>query len=316
MSGLISKILGSKPFEGAPPVLVDIGASGSLPKQWKALAPFSVCIAFDADTRDFQVRESSGREWKKLYSLNRLVAPVASESVPFYLTKSPHCSSSLKPNNAALKPWAFHRLFELETTTTLPSIDLPTALRQVGVEWIDWFKCDTQGTDLRIFRSLSPQVIDGVLAADFEPGIIDAYVGEDKLHQLMAYMDSRPFWVSDMAIKGSQRLADGVASSLSALQQRQPGSFLKTAPGWCEISYLNDCESPELGEREVMLAWVFASVKEHHGFALQLAQAGTSRFHNSLFNDMSVESKRRIAMNYTSVIKGGWRKLARRVVAE
>jgi hypothetical protein len=48
----------------APPILVDIGASGSLQKQWRALAPFSICIAFDADTRDFQVRESADSEWK------------------------------------------------------------------------------------------------------------------------------------------------------------------------------------------------------------------------------------------------------------
>jgi len=45
-----------------------------------------------------------------------------------------------------------------------------------------------------------------ILVADFEPGIIDAYEGEDKLHQLMAYMDKDPFWVSSMEIKGTKRI--------------------------------------------------------------------------------------------------------------
>jgi hypothetical protein len=134
------------------------------------------------------------------------------------------------------------------------------------------------GTDLRIFRSLTPDVIDSVLAADFEPGIIDAYLGEDKLpsadglHGFAAFLGIR---------HGHQGLATpchDAAQMLSALQQRQPGSFLKTAPGWCEISYLNDCEKPGFGEREISLAWIFASLKGHHGFALQLARTGHPNF--------------------------------------
>ena len=37
-------------------------------------------------------------------------------------------------------------------------------------------------------------------------GIIDEYDGEDKLYQLMGYMDKKPFWVTGMQIKGSHRI--------------------------------------------------------------------------------------------------------------
>lgn len=101
MKNLINRVFLHQSFIEKPPVLLDIGASGSLPTHWELLAPYSICIAFDADDRDFVVEESEGKPWKKLYSLNRLVEPQSSDGIDFYLTRSPHCSSSLQPVIAA-----------------------------------------------------------------------------------------------------------------------------------------------------------------------------------------------------------------------
>ena len=81
-----------------PPVLVDIGASGFLHRKWRSIAKYSVCIAFDADTRDFDASEIENRNWRKLIKLNRLVAEIPRKAVNFYLTQSPHCSSTLSPD--------------------------------------------------------------------------------------------------------------------------------------------------------------------------------------------------------------------------
>ena len=48
---IIQKVLESVYFENKPPVLIDIGASGEINAKWKAIASYSVCIAFDADER-------------------------------------------------------------------------------------------------------------------------------------------------------------------------------------------------------------------------------------------------------------------------
>ncbi|MDH5645413.1 MAG: hypothetical protein OEZ01_05370, partial [Candidatus Heimdallarchaeota archaeon] len=165
-----------------PPVLLDIGASGRLFSEWELIASYSICVAFDADTRDFSVIESENKGWKKLFSLNRLVTDKTADKMEFYLTSSPHCSSSLPPNNEAIKQWAFSRLFDVEKIVQLPAIDLQSALSQIGIDYIDWYKTDSQGTDLRIYDSLHEIVKDNILTAEFEPGIIDAYLGEDKLH--------------------------------------------------------------------------------------------------------------------------------------
>jgi len=71
----------------------------------------------------------------------------------------------------------------------------------------------------------------------FEPGIIDAYEGEDKLWQLMEFMDGREFWMSDLKIKGSQWLRREVMESSTGVEKRVMARLLKTSPGWGEVHF-------------------------------------------------------------------------------
>ncbi len=295
MKALLASIFQHASLRDDPPILVDVGASGALPSQWNAIAPYAVCVAFDADTRDFEVSESATRGYRKRYTLNRLLAAKPADEVEFFLTRSPHCSSSLRPDKAALKPWAFRSLFEVERTVTLPAADLQGALGAIGVQHVDWYKTDSQGTDLRIFDALPAALVERVLVAEFEPGIIDAYVREDKLHTLMAYMDQKPFWVTDMKTKGSQRIEQDDLAQLGALQRRDIGLFLKTAPGWCEIAYINTFTGSGMGLREHLLGWVFSSIKGEHGFALHLAQRGRREFRDPVFAQLAAASTKSLS---------------------
>ena len=47
--------------------------------------------------------------------------------------------------------------------------------------------------------------------------------------------------------------------------------------------YLNDMKSCDLGLREHLLAWVFSTILEQHGFALKLAEGGIEKFDDELF---------------------------------
>jgi hypothetical protein len=313
MKSIVKKVMQHSSLQEAPPVLVDIGASGELPQQWKLLAPYSICVAFDADTRDFKVSESENGKWKKLYSLNRVVAANASSEENFYLTKSPYCSSTLRPDSEALRPWAFRELFEVEKIVKLPTINLQSAMESIGLDYIDWYKTDSQGTDLRIFESLPDKIITKIIAAEFEPGVIDAYIGEDKLHQVMSYMEKQPFWVSHMEVKGSQRIDFDDFVSLNFLQRRYLEYFLKAAPGWCEISYLNTLKSLELSCREYLLGWMVATLKEEHGVGLHISKSGSMKFSDPIFDELHCFSLKSLssAAGYASVSKRALKKLVR-----
>lgn len=299
MRSMLAAIMSHPLLSSRPPVFVDIGASGALPKQWGPVAQYSICVAFEPDHREFRISQTESHQWKRLYTVNRLVSPEASGLLEFYLTQSPFCSSSLKPNYESLAKWAFAPLFGFDKTSQLPAVDLTVALKSLGIDQVDWYKSDSQGTDLRIFRALGEEIQRKILVADFEPGIIDAYHGEDKLYDLMAYMDKRPFWMSDMKVLGSQRIDQTDFISLRAPQRRRISWILRTSPGWCEVTYLNSLDEDTLSCREYFLAWVFATIKGEHGFAIHAARVGGDKFGDPLFKELQLFSHKALRLPVT-----------------
>jgi hypothetical protein len=298
---IIDTILSRREFSDNPPVLLDIGASGEIHPKWRRIARYSVCIVFDADQREmgYTVKESSG--YRKLYVYNSIVAAEEQNEADFYLTKSPFCSSLLPPDRQSLEDWAFAGLFEVERTVRLKTTTLPQVLNDIGIDKIDWFKTDSQGTDLRLFNSLGEERINRVLVAEFEPGIIDSYRGEDKLWSLMAYMEKKPFWMTALDIIGSQRISPkNTAHRFSPLQNTFMHVLLKRSPGWGEVSYLNTFKGDPsyLHKRDYLLGWVFSTVEGQHGFALEIAHEGIRRFSDSIFNEMENFSFSKIRRGY------------------
>ena len=275
---IINNILESVFLRDQPPVLIDIGASGELHHKWKCIAPYSICIAFDADDREFHVSEQVNKQYKKLISFNRIVTSEHADQATFYLTKSPYCSSLLMPQAEKLEPWIFSELFKVERTTSLAAITIAEALQKVNITYIDWFKTDTQGTDLRLYNTLPEKILSQVLAAEFEPGIMDAYAGEDKLFQVMQEMHRKDFWLSSMEVKGVQRLKNRYASEIGLGTVKR---VIKKSPGWAEVTYLRlpDCNT----ERQLLLLYVFALLEKQYGFALEVTDVAIQKFGDPIF---------------------------------
>jgi len=315
MNRLIDKVLNHSTLIEKPPILFDIGASGDIHLAWKSIAKYSICIAFDADERDFQVSEQNDRGYKKLFMINRVVGTVSDDEMEFHLTHSPYCSSALEPDNESLKPWAFSELFTKTKTIKMSAVTLADALKQCDLNYIDWYKSDSQGTDLRLFDSLHDEIKYKILSAEFEPGIIDAYKGEDKLYDLMRYMEKLPFWVTSMDIKGSQRIDTLDLDDLGHVRKKFVNNCLKTSPGWCEIVYLNDLENIHT-ERDMLLGWIIASIKNEFGFAAKIARKGQSTIDNPLFEEMLESSKNslRKELSYVKIITQIIRNLVRKVL--
>jgi hypothetical protein len=295
---LFEEILSRSEFQNDPPVLVDIGASGRIHNHWKAIAPYSVCVAFDADDREFGfvTKDSSG--FKKLHVFNCIVTDKDAVSTDFYLTASPFCSSILEPDTEGLKPYAFGEKFSVDRKINLNAVTLIKALEQSGATRVDWFKSDSQGTDLRLFQNLPVSMQDEVIVAEFEPGIIDAYHGEDKLYELLAFMGAKPFWMSSMTVKGSQRFSSSLLKQLSDSSwiQKMLAFAHEDAPGWAETVYMNSFTGA-LPVRGCLLGWVFATIQHQHAFALQCALDGAKKFNDPIFTRMADASRGSIWRN-------------------
>ena len=284
---IIDEILNRNEFVNNPPVLVDIGASGKIHSKWKKIAKYSVCIAFDADDREFGYVENAASGFKKLYVYNCIVSDIEADKIDFYLTKSPYCSSTLEPDEVALRQWSFADKFLVEKKIRLNNTTLPRVLANLKINKIDWFKTDSQGIDLRLFKSLSDEVQNKVIVAEFEPGFIDAYKSEDKLYNIVAYLSSKNFWLSDFITKGTERLTQ------SDLLQITHNNFLnklirfshKRSAGWAEITYINSFVN-NFAIRDYLLGWIFSVINKQYGFSLKLAEEGNKRFNDKIFIQM------------------------------
>lgn len=295
---VIDEILTRPEFKQTPPVVVDIGASGGLNPAWRQIRRYSICIAFDGDHEGIENVPHASRSYKQLHLYNLLVTPEPPGSADFYITKAGTCSSMLRPNRDELSEWAFANRFEVLEKRNVKTTNLPTILGELGLDRIDWFKSDSQGTDLRLLASLGDSILDRVLVTELEPGIFDAYYGEDKLWQVMSFMDQRNFWMSDIRIKGSSHIRKDLLAGFTAFEKQTVGLFLKESPGWGEVSYINTFQGGEFTSRDFLLGWVFASMMKQHGFALHIAATGLERFSDLVFEDLRTRSLSAIRKSY------------------
>ncbi len=291
---VIDEVLRRPELVGRPPVLIDVGASGGIHRDWSRLAPHAIAIAFEPDARERGAVEKPNAGFRKLVVVPAIVVDHDAPTAEFHLTRSPYCSSTLRPRPDRLAAWAFHDLFAVTETRTLPATTLARVLDEQGLDHVDWFKTDSQGTDLRIFRSLGDERIARVLAAQFEPGILEAYAGEDTLADLLAFLPQRGFWLSELRLRGTQRLGVRANAALGATRRARAGRAIKTSPGWGEATWLNAMDG-ERSVRDRLLAWVIATLRSQHGFALELALAGRELAQDSIFERLRAASESAIA---------------------
>jgi len=259
------------------PILVDIGASGAPPVIWERVAQHSIYVGFDPDLRE--IREVPDGHFFKAVIINKAITSnEESDEVLFYFTKSPYCSSTLRPDTESLSNFLYSDLFIVEKEAKVSVTTLDMVMERLSLARIDWLKTDSQGTDLRIFNSLSTQVRSQVLAIDIEPGLIDAYVGEDLFVDAHKDLTRNGFWLSDLKICGAVRMRRSTLREIMAsnedINYDLVEKTIRKSPGWCEARYFRTMEWLSQGEftqRDYVLLWIFALLDRQPGFAVDLA---------------------------------------------
>jgi FkbM family methyltransferase len=312
---VVDRILRMPELEARPPVLLDVGAARGMHPPWRRIAKYSLCVAFEADERELASVTSEAAGFRRLTTFNCIASEQPSEAEPFHLTASPYCSSRLQPRLESLGRYAFAPLFEVERTVDVRARDIPSVLAELGLGRVDWVKIDSQGTDLRLFRSLGLELAASALVVELEPGIVDGYEGEDRLDEVLADMHEGGFWVSDLTIRGSTRIDATLARRVLG---PRAGAYLdachKPAPGWAEIEYFNSFEDEaRFGRRELLLGYAFAFVRGHYAFALQLATNGFERF-GSPFDELRRTAFGRVRAGFARLPLAAAGALGRRVL--
>jgi hypothetical protein len=134
---------------------------------------------------------------------------------------------------------------------------------------------------LRLFKSLPSSIISEILAAEFEPGIMDAYEGEDKLYMVMKEMHERAFWLSSMQVKGTQRVDFSYLEKTGSVFRNR---LIRKSPCWAELTYLRQ-HLPK-SERDMLLLCVFALLEKQYGFALEVLDFAVEQFRDPIFDNV------------------------------
>ncbi|MEP7288288.1 MAG: FkbM family methyltransferase [Chloroflexota bacterium] len=270
--------------QGIHPVLIDVGASGTPPAVWNTIRNNSIYVGFDPDLREIRDIQNSG--YYKATIINEAITDDASNGeVRFYLTQSPYCSSTLKPDTQSLENYLFSDLFTVENESSVKAITLNEAVQRVGVSSIDWLKLDTQGTDLRIFTSLDEKTRRHVLAIDIEPGLIDAYIGEDLFVDVHRELTQNGFWLSNLNVEGAVRVRrSSIRDTLPFLPDKNYSLIskaIRTSPSWCEARYFRSLQflaQNDFTARDYIVLWAFALADNQYGFALDIGIECQKRF--------------------------------------
>ena len=314
---LFDRIFAEPELRAAPPVLVDVGAAGGLPPAWRRIARYSIGVGFEPDARETAPLEGAQRRFRRWVFCPALAVPVAAPDgqQALHLTAAPQCSSTLPPRMGPLGEWAFADFFRVKETRLLPATTLTEALVAKGLGGIDWLKCDTQGLDLKLYLSLSAEWRAGLSAVEFEPGLIDAYEGEDKLPDLLSLMANEPFWLAELEVGRTLRARpDLLAARFGAGGVRWARRLGPSAPAWANARFLRDValSAEAVGRRAWLLTWVFSTELGQHGYALTVAAEGGRRFGGDLFEAMASASARSLRW---AMIRGVpamlWRRLRR-----
>jgi len=266
------------------PVLFDIGAAVAPPEVWQPIAPHSVYVGFDPDLREMQTR--TDHPYHQAVIVNEAVTGDAGRPhAHFYFTKSPTCSSTLKPDAASLGEYLFADLFIVEREAGVRATTLDAVLDRLALPGVDWLKTDSQGTDLRLFESLKPDRRARVLALDLEPGLIDAYVGEDLFVDAHKQLLKSGFWLSNLEVQGTVKMRSSTLRRLKSMEPDpafdQAATSIKISPGWVNARYLRTLSwlaQGDFSKRDYVVLWVFACLDAQLGFAGDLAVEYEKRF--------------------------------------
>ena len=304
-------------------VLVDIGASFQPFEPFQSLLPAATYVGFDPDRRE--IHERRGEDLHRYIMVNKAVVPDRGmETVRFFLTKHPACSSTLRPNPDTLGHYFNARRFEVIDQVEAEAVTLDEALAALRLSHVDWLKLDTQGTDLRLIESIEPRVANRIMAVDAEPGFDRYYEGEDTFVDLHRRMAERGFWLADLDVMYAARLRPEVLHQEVRAGGKLGRAFaelsLKGSPTASMARYLRTLESLEAqaaGFEAYLRLWACAYFSGNHPYALQVLHGCAQRWPQA--NELSTLRAATVRRLMWSALRAGprltrklnWRNLRR-----
>ena len=196
---MINQILSNKVFKEKPLVLLDLGAGGDPKTDWKNFYQYSIIFKLDANDNIKNITSKNNH-----INIKEIIYTKKTK-INFNVTNSIFCSSLLIPNKNELQNWVFNPKFKIKKKIKVKTKTIKEIIREKKIKYIDWIKLDLQGIDLKIFKSIPKKLRENIFVAEFEPGLYNFYKNEDKLSDILDFME-KDYLVEDFTFSSSMRV--------------------------------------------------------------------------------------------------------------
>jgi FkbM family methyltransferase len=173
--------------------LLDIGARGSIDPRWHRFAGGLHVVAIDADE---SAETAPPRGVAKFETLHTAVG-ASDATVSLYLTRSPGCSSTLRPNAPLLATFPEPERFDVVEVRSVETRTLDAVLDAHQVAGVDFVKVDTQGSELGILQG-GERTLAGAAGVEVEVEFLPLYEGQPLFADVDAHLRARGFELFDL----------------------------------------------------------------------------------------------------------------------
>lgn len=175
--------------------MLDLGSGGGLDSKWKGLASLCNLVGFDPNEQECRRMEQAPHGLRSARYLPHAVADQNGEQT-LYLTRSPWCSSLLRPRQDWLNRLEFCHLFEVVGSKKVNVVTLDS-IQEVEGRDFDIVKLDVQGMELPILRN-SGRLLEKAFAVETETGFTKNYENETTFGEIDVFMRSHGFRLFDL----------------------------------------------------------------------------------------------------------------------
>ena len=183
-----------KYYASSPIVLLDIGASGGLQKNWHRAQKHLIKIFVEPDEHTFKNLSKNADKETILIS-----TPLYIEKrfIDFYTCRKQEVSSIYRPNREFLNQFPDSQRFDIVDTTKLEADALDNVIKKYNIadkEYaIDFIKVDTQGIELDIMKGATETISNPVTGLEIEIEFAEIYKGQHLFGDVNAFLREHGF---------------------------------------------------------------------------------------------------------------------------
>ncbi len=205
-----------------PLTLVDVGALDGIK------APWSDIESKHLRTIAFEPQEDTGAAKADNFGVGLVALYDRQGSATMYLTKEPDASSLLEPNQTILNRYGIAKNYEVISTETVSVDTLDNQTDKQGLNFIDFIKLDTQGSELQILNESKQTLMRSVLGVEVEVNFIERYKGQHSFREVDQFLNEHGFEIFDLQRRFCKRKTGAAYGSLKGQLTHGTSLYLRT----------------------------------------------------------------------------------------